>query len=83
MGDALRGMPDDLCQCPHWGYVFKGQLKLRTQHGDEFYEAGQAYYMPPGHSPEALEDCELLDISPTAQWNEVIDHIKAQMPEMA
>jgi hypothetical protein len=83
MGDVLKGMPDDLCQCPHWGFMFKGRVKLRTKHGDEFYEAGQAFYMSPGHAPEALEDCELLDISPSDQWNELIDHIKTRMPEMA
>src|SRR5436305_9781490 len=22
----LKGLPDDQCQCPHWGYVFKGEL---------------------------------------------------------
>ena len=21
----FRGLPDDRCQCPHWGYVVKGK----------------------------------------------------------
>ena len=21
----MKGLPDDRCQCPHWGYVLKGQ----------------------------------------------------------
>jgi hypothetical protein len=21
----MRGLPDDRCQCPHWGYVLKGK----------------------------------------------------------
>src|SRR5205814_1940573 len=25
----LKGLPDDSCQCPHWGYVFAGQLTVR------------------------------------------------------
>ncbi|GAA0458999.1 hypothetical protein ACFQ2B_22290 [Streptomyces stramineus] len=79
MGPALQGLPDDLCQCPHWGYVFKGRLKLRTNHGDETYEAGQAFHWPPGHAPEALEDCEFLDFSPSKEFAEVIDHVKSQM----
>lgn len=83
MRGVLAGMPDDLCPCPHWGYVLKGRLKLRTKHEDEFYEAGQAFYMSPGHAPEALEDCEVLDISPTDQWNPLVEHIKTRMPEMA
>ncbi|MBC9729542.1 hypothetical protein [Streptomyces sp. TRM68367] len=79
MAPALKGMPDDLCQCPHWGYLFSGRLKMRTKHGDEVYEAGQAFYWAPGHAPEALEDCEYLDFSPTKEFREVIDHVTAQM----
>jgi hypothetical protein len=78
MGPAVKGLPDDMCQCPHWGYVFKGRLKMRTKEGEEIYEAGQAFYWPPGHVPEALEDCEYLDFSPTKEFTEVIDHIRAQ-----
>lgn len=79
MAPALTGMPDGLCQCPHWGYLLKGRLKMRTAGGDEVYEAGQAFYWPPGHAPEALEDCEYVDFSPTKEFNEVVDHLKAQM----
>ncbi|MFF5130761.1 hypothetical protein ACFY41_28020 [Streptomyces syringium] len=79
MAPALKGLPDDLCQCPHWGYIFKGRLKLKTKHGDEIYEAGQAFYWAAGHAPEALEDCEFVDFSPTQKFSEVIDHVKSQM----
>ena len=24
LGPALAGLPDDLCPCPHWGYMFPG-----------------------------------------------------------
>ncbi|MGW1870464.1 hypothetical protein ACWCPS_33580 [Streptomyces mauvecolor] len=78
MGPALKGLADDLCPCPHWGYLFKGRLKMRTPHGDELYEAGEAFYWPPGHAPVALEDCEYLDFSPTKGINEVIEHVKTQ-----
>ncbi|MER6116301.1 hypothetical protein [Streptomyces sp. NPDC001743] len=78
LAPRLEGLPDDMCQCPHWGYLVKGRLKMRTKHGDDVYEAGQAFYWAPGHAPEALEDCEYVDFSPTKEFNEVIDHIKAQ-----
>ncbi|MCX4691692.1 hypothetical protein OG447_04480 [Streptomyces sp. NBC_01408] len=78
MAPAVKGLPDDMCQCPHWGYLFKGRLKMRTKHGDEVYEAGEAFYWPSGHVPEALEDCEYVDFSPTREFSEVIDYIKAQ-----
>jgi hypothetical protein len=75
LGPALVGLPDDLCQCPHWGYMFEGRLQMRTKDGDEVYEAGQAFYWPPGHAPVALTDCAYVDYSPTAEFAEVIRHI--------
>ncbi|MCX5058984.1 hypothetical protein OOK12_18455 [Streptomyces sp. NBC_00452] len=71
-------MTDDLCQCPHWGYMIKGRLKMVTNNGEEVYEAGQAFYWPPGHAPVALEDCEYVDFSPTDELTAVIDHITSQ-----
>lgn len=75
---ALVGLEGDLCQCPHWGYILKGRLKMHTTNGEELYEAGQAVYWAPGHAPEALEDTEYVDFSPTDEFNHVIDHIKSQ-----
>ena len=76
---ALAGLDDDLCQCPHWGYLVKGRVKMHTRGGrDEVYEAGQAFYWAPGHAPEALEDAEYVDFSPTDEFNHVINHINGQ-----
>jgi hypothetical protein len=74
-GPALAGLPDDMCQCPHWGYILKGKIKMKTSSGDEYYEAGQAFYWPPGHSPSAMEDTEYIDFSPTEDFANVIRHI--------
>jgi hypothetical protein len=57
----------------------KGKLKMRTPHGDEVYEAGDAYYWAPGHVPEALEDTEFMEFSPADDFAEVIGHVKEQM----
>ncbi|MEU1849920.1 hypothetical protein ABZ499_11740 [Streptomyces sp. NPDC019990] len=78
MGPALKGMPDDACQCPHWGYLLKGRIRMRAASGEEEYEAGQAYYWAPGHVPFALEDTELVEFSPEADFKQVIDHVVAQ-----
>ena len=79
LAPMLVGLPDDLCQCPHWGYVLSGRMKLRTKDGDEVYEAGQAFYWSPGHAPMALEDSEYVEFSPTTRLNELIDQVKAQL----
>ncbi|MET9550420.1 hypothetical protein ABZY36_34735 [Streptomyces sp. NPDC006627] len=78
MGPALKGLAGDLCPCPHWGYLFKGRLKMRTPDGEETYEAGEAFYWPPGHAPLAVEDCEYIDFSPAKEFDAVVEHIKAQ-----
>jgi len=79
LGPALKGLPGDSCQCPHWGYMIKGRLQMRTTLGDCVYEAGDAFYWAPGHVPVALEDCEYLDISPTDQLEAVIGHVTGSL----
>jgi hypothetical protein len=74
----LHGLEGDLCQCPHWGYMLKGSLRMHTPAGPKEYRAGQAFYWAPGHAPEALEDVEYVDFSPTAQLNAVLEHVKQQ-----
>jgi hypothetical protein len=76
LGPALKGLADDRCQCPHWGYLLSGRLQMRTADGDKTYVGGQAFYWAPGHVPVALEDCDYVDFSPTAEFDQVIDHIR-------
>jgi hypothetical protein len=47
--------------------------------GDEFFEAGQAFYWSPGHAPAALEDSEYVELSPTAGLNVLVEHVQSQM----
>jgi quercetin dioxygenase-like cupin family protein len=68
-----------MCPCPHWGYVLKGRLTLQTKEGDQIYEAGQAFHWDPGHIPVALEDCDYVDFSPTEEFRQVIEHVKARL----
>jgi hypothetical protein len=75
LGPAFVGLPDDLCPCPHWGYMLRGRLQMRTKTGTEVYEAGDAFYWPSGHVPVALTDCEYVDFSPSAEFAAVVRHI--------
>jgi hypothetical protein len=78
LSPALVGLDGDLCQCPHWGYMIKGRLRMRTSNGDRVYEAGEAFYWAPGHAPEALDDAEYIDVSPTHELETVIAHVKGE-----
>ena len=63
----FRGLPDDRCQCPHWGYVIKGKTTFRFADREETYEAGDAYYAPPGHTPWVSAGCEIVEFSPVGE----------------
>jgi hypothetical protein len=67
----LKGLPGDRCPCPHWGYVLKGRLTYRFADHDEVFEAGDAFYLPPGHVPVAEAGSELVQFSPSEQLREV------------
>jgi hypothetical protein len=62
------GLPDDCCQSPHWGYVFKGKVTFRFADHDETYEAGDAYYAPPGHIPVVTAGTEIVEFSPAEEY---------------
>ncbi|HTI32684.1 MAG TPA: AraC family ligand binding domain-containing protein [Miltoncostaea sp.] len=65
-GPLMRGLPDDRCQCPHWGYVLKGRVTIRYADGEEQLVAGDAFYLPPGHVPVSHEPgSEAVMFSPT------------------
>jgi hypothetical protein len=63
----FRGLPDDACQCPHWGIVLTGKLVYRFADHDETYTAGDAYYAGPGHVPLSFADTETVEFSPTPE----------------
>ena len=76
----FEGLEDDLCQCPHWGYVLDGALTVRYTDGtEEVDEAGDLFYWPPGHSVRADEDSEIVMFSPQAEHSAVIEHMLAKM----
>src|SRR4051794_27223726 len=68
----FRGLPDDRCQCPHWGYVRAGKVTFRYADRDETYEAGDAYYAPAGHTPVFYAGTELVELSPTDALGETM-----------
>jgi hypothetical protein len=78
----LKGLPDDRCQCPHWGYVFKGKLTYRFADHEEVFEAGDAFYLPPGHIPLAEAGSELVQFSPSEELQTVEAAMMKNMQEM-
>jgi hypothetical protein len=66
----LQALPGGACQCPHWGYVIRGRMRFVFGDQEEVYEAGDAFYQPPGHRPYVEAGTELLQFSPTDKLQE-------------
>jgi hypothetical protein len=76
---VFRGLPDDRCQCPHWGVVLSGRFVLRYADREETYVAGDAYYAPPGHTPEVTAGTQVVEFSPSAELQATMAVVSANM----
>ena len=62
----LRGLPDDMCQCRHQGYVVRGGFTCKTSEGSFDVAAGEAYDLPAGHTVVYHAGTEWVQITATA-----------------
>jgi hypothetical protein len=78
----FKGLPDDRCQSPHWGYVLRGIVTFRYADRDEVYETGDAYYAPPGHIPLITAGTEIVEFSPTAEYGRTMEVVASNLAAM-
>ena len=79
----MKGLPDDRCQCPHWGYVVSGRVTFRFPEHEEVFEAGDAFYTPPGHVPVKHEPgSEIVMFSPDEELQKTEAVMRKNMQEM-
>jgi hypothetical protein len=77
---VYQGLPGGLCQCPHYGYVFKGRIRARypgSAWPDEVAAAGEAYFFPAGHVLVYEEETQALELNPAAALQTLMDHIES------
>jgi hypothetical protein len=55
--------------------MLKGRLRMHTPEGHQDFVAGEAFHWSAGHAPEALEDTEYVEFSPTDEMQRVLDHL--------
>lgn len=79
----FRGLPDDRCQSPHWGYVVRGRLTFRYADKEEVYETGDAYYAPPGHVPVIEAGTDIVEFSPTEEYGQAMAVVARNLAAMA
>lgn len=77
----LQALPGGACQCPHWGFVLEGRMRFVFGDREEVYEAGDAFYTPPGHRPYVDAGTELLQFSPTEELAETEKAIQDWMAQ--
>jgi hypothetical protein len=75
----FAGLPDDRCQCPHWGVVTSGQITFRYADHEETFGAGDAYYAPPGHLPLIAAGTSVTEFSPTADLNATMSVVEQNL----
>lgn len=72
----LKGLKDDTCQSPHWGYVLNGELVVTYTDGKtDTCSTNDLFFWPPGHSVRVVNDSEIVLFSPEREHTEVMDHM--------
>ncbi|HWE82335.1 MAG TPA: hypothetical protein VG265_11840 [Gaiellaceae bacterium] len=72
----IKGLPDDRCQAPHWGYLFSGRMTVDYGDREETIEGGQAYHVAPGHRITFESDCEALEFTPTDALEQTLEVVR-------
>lgn len=80
----FKGLPDDMCSSPHWGYVIEGSLRVIYPGGKEdIVNAGEVFYWPAPHTGVVEKNVKFIDFSPDGKFNTVMDHLAKKMKEMS
>ena len=76
----LKGLDDDACHAPHWGFMISGEVVLTYVSGEEeTCVSDDLFYWPPGHSVRVVQDAEVILFSQQVEHAEVINHMIATM----
>lgn len=79
----LRGLPDGLCSCPHWGYVIKGRVRVVFADHEETYNTGDVCYIAPGHRPVFDANTEFVAFSLAESYRPVIDVVRQNLTALS
>jgi hypothetical protein len=61
-------LPDNRWQCPHWGFMLKGQIRVQYTDREEVITAGDLYYLPAGQAILIEEETEVIEFSPKGNY---------------
>lgn len=76
----LKGLENDLCQSPHWGYLIEGEITVTYTDGkQEVVAGGDLFYWPPGHTVKVAKNAEVILFSPQVEHCKVVNHLHKQL----
>jgi hypothetical protein len=76
----LKGLQDDACHAPHWGYMISGEVVVSYTDGtEESCARNDVFHWPAGHSVRVVSDAEVILFSPQDEHGAVMDHMLAEM----
>ena len=78
-GAGARLAPGGRCPARTGGNVLSGRVVVHYEDHDDVIEAGDAYYMAPGHVPEIEAGTEFVMFSPTEELAATEAAIEAAM----
>jgi hypothetical protein len=79
----FRGLPDNMCQCRHQGYVVRGRLTFKTKDGLVHIDEGEAFDISPGHIPLPQPGCEWVMFSATEEQRKTDEAIRRNAAALA
>ena len=82
LAPLLNGLPDNSCQSPHWGYMVKGSMLVKYKDSEEIINAGDAYYLPPGHIAIVEADSEMVEFSPKDEYQKTHEVVERNFTAM-
>jgi hypothetical protein len=82
LAPLLKGLPEDQCQSPHWGYMVKGSMHVKYTDHEETISAGDAYYLPPGHIAIVEADTIMVEFSPKDAYQKTHEAVERNFAAM-
>lgn len=69
-------LPTGRCESPHWGYVIKGKARILYADHEEVIQAGDIYYLAPGHVPVVEEEGLIVEFSPSEEYTRTLTAVE-------
>jgi hypothetical protein len=71
----MEGLPDGMCQCPHWGYVLAGKVTFRFADGDDLRGGRRVLHASGPHPRQARTRHRVRRVQPDRGASRVTERV--------